>query len=620
MAEGPAPGGGRGEDPAGRGPVPGRARRLARGFAPGALLDQARPGPALTRLLDQASGPDRGCGQADDDEAFGMLGRWEATEAWCAGAKLGVIRALIRRRAQPGYEPARPGALPSAWQDGLTQEVSNQLGISLRAADGLIALAADLDTRLPRTREALDAGVISLAKARIIAEATAVLDDQGAAAAEALVAGQLAGQTPGQVAALIARAVVRVDPDGAEKRRERAQREQARVRFWREHAGTAALAAFGLPPDEGLAANQHLQDQALAYKAAGIPGTMDQLRVRAFLDAINGTSTLPPASPAAASPAAATPDAASPDDTGHDSGGHDRGAGGTTPDDAGHDDDGTGGAGRTGGTGSPGNGGNGPAGNPGTGGGPGLAASTMLTIPRVTLLGLAGHPGEAYGLGAIDPALARQMAAAAARDPRSTWCVTVTDQHGHAIGHGCAKPARGTRKLGQATGRRPGSDAATGNRGSTPDPRARDGPPLTFTPADAHGPLPEGGYGTWHLATGGRDYTVKLHPIPVEDCDHRYQTAGYKPGALLRHLVEVRDGQCTQPTCVRAARRCDFEHATPYHQGGRTCACNGGCRCRRDHKVKQSPGWTLTQPRPGYHQWTTPSGRTYTTEPMRYPI
>src|SRR6266446_221454 len=128
-------------------------------------------------------------------------------------------------------------------------------------------------------------------KAKIIAEATAVLDDGRAAAAETLVAGKLAGKTPGQIAALIARAVVQVDPDGARKRREQAQREEARVRFWREHAGTAALAAFGLPPDEALVANQHIQDTALAYRAAGVPGTLDQLRVRAFLDAINGTDS-----------------------------------------------------------------------------------------------------------------------------------------------------------------------------------------------------------------------------------------------------------------------------------------------------------------------------------------
>jgi len=177
--------------------------------------------------------------------------------------------------------------------------------------------------------------------------------------------------------------------------------------------------------------------------------------------------------------------------------------------------------------------------------------------------------------------------------------VTVTDDQGHAIGHGCAKTRRKPRRHTQ--------------NGS------RDGPGLTFASAAGH-QSPDGGYGIWHLTIGRREYTVKLIPIPVTDCDHRYESAGYRPSALLRHLVEVRDGQCTQPTCVRAARRCDFEHAVPYHKGGKTCGCNGGCRCRRDHKVKQSPGWTVSQPKPGYHQWTTPSGRTYTSEPMRYPI
>ena len=138
----------------------------------------------------------------------------------------------------------------------------------------------------------------------------------------------------------------------------------------------------------------------------------------------------------------------------------------------------------------------------------------MLTIPLATLLGLAENPGDAPGWGALDPALARQMAAAAARNPRSTWCVTVTDEQGHAIGHGCAQAARRKRKPSRAS------------------PQAsRDGPGLTFTPTAT--PDAGGGYGTWHLKTGGREYAVKLHPIPVTDCDHRYESAGYRPSALL---------------------------------------------------------------------------------------
>jgi hypothetical protein len=30
------------------------------------------------------------------------------------------------------------------------------------------------------------------------------------------------------------------------------------------------------------------------------------------------------------------------------------------------------------------------------------------------------------------------------------------------------------------------------------------------------------------------------------------------------------------------------------------------------------PGWKVTQPKPGWHVWTTPTGRTYVQEPWRY--
>jgi hypothetical protein len=39
---------------------------------------------------------------------------------------------------------------------------------------------------------------------------------------------------------------------------------------------------------------------------------------------------------------------------------------------------------------------------------------------------LGASPGEMDGIGAIDPALARDLANAAATNPQTTWCVTVT--------------------------------------------------------------------------------------------------------------------------------------------------------------------------------------------------
>ena len=75
-----------------------------------------------------------------------------------------------------------------------------------------------------------------------------------------------------------------------------------------------------------------------------------------------------------------------------------------------------------------------------------FAGRATLTVPLATLLDLADRPGEIPGIGPIDPWLARDLADAAARNPTTTWCVTVTDQHGHAIGHGCARPGPAGRR------------------------------------------------------------------------------------------------------------------------------------------------------------------------------
>ena len=69
-----------------------------------------------------------------------------------------------------------------------------------------------------------------------------------------------------------------------------------------------------------------------------------------------------------------------------------------------------------------------------------------LVIPLSTLLGLAQRPGEGHGLGPLDPALCHSLAAAAASSPHTIICVTVTAPDGTAIGHGCARPGRRSRR------------------------------------------------------------------------------------------------------------------------------------------------------------------------------
>jgi len=227
--------------------------------------------------------------------------------------------------------------------------------------------------------------------------------------------------------------------------------------------------------------------------------------------------------------------------------------------------------------------------------GRGFAGRVTLTVPLSTAAGLADRPGEIPGIGPIDPWLARDLAAAAARNPKTTWCVTVTDGHGHAVAHGCAKP-----------------EPKSHRKRAGPGPR--DGPGFAFTAT--------AGPGTWRLRVpgAGPDLLVSFDPVNTGNCDHRFQAKGHDPGVKLGHLTQIRHATCTAPWCRRPAGQCDYDHNTPYEAGGLTCLCNGGPKCRRDHRLKQDPRWKVGQLPDGTFQWTTPTGRTFTTEPTRHPI
>ena len=129
------------------------------------------------------------------------------------------------------------------------------------------------------------------------------------------------------------------------------------------------------------------------------------------------------------------------------------------------------------------------------------------------------HPLSVFASRLADPWLARDLATAAARNPKTTWCVTVTDEQGHAVGHGCARPEpkRHRKRAGPAP---PGG--------------ARDGPGFAFAP--------DPGRGTWRLRIpgDGPDLLVTLDPITTQECDHRFQARGHDPGVKLRHLTQVR--------------------------------------------------------------------------------
>ena len=80
--------------------------------------------------------------------------------------------------------------------------------------------------------------MLQFGKARAVTETFRYLSDADAARAEALILGQLAGKTYPQVLRLAEHAALTVDPGLAERRREQAQRKDARVTLFREQQGT----------------------------------------------------------------------------------------------------------------------------------------------------------------------------------------------------------------------------------------------------------------------------------------------------------------------------------------------------------------------------------------------
>ena len=210
------------------------------------------------------------------------------------------------------------------------------------------------------------------------------------------------------------------------------------------------MVARELPSDEVLASWQHVEQRALNLRAAGMPGSLQDLRVRAYLDLLQERDSR--TVPAGLVPAAST-------GAGQDQPAPDQPPPHTDPP--------------------------GPSES-----GPSLAALVTITIPLTTYQGRSDTPGEADGFGIVDGDDARDLAAAAARHPRTRWCVTALNPDGTAAAHGCLPgrpaPHRTTRTGPPRTGparhwpaRRAGHPADPGRpRLLRPRPRPGRLPPL----------------------------------------------------------------------------------------------------------------------------------------------
>lgn len=503
-----------------------------------------------------------------DPAALDDAGRVALAASWQR-----VADAALARRAE-AVAALATSQVTSDWADAVrtaATELAAALALGTGAADLLAGSSVLLVSRLTRTLHLARRGDLSWEKAVSLAQATASLSDEQARAVEERVLPRSARRTPQQHRDAVRRAVDRVDPDGARRRREQAT---ADVRLIATHHGSGMGELFAALPSEQLdtiwtAADCH----ARAAKAAGDPRPLDRLRVQALVDWAESFL--------------AHGDSAVCDRAGHHDGG---GAGADdldTTDMDGLDDAGTGGS------------------RPARHGRP-VALRVLWDLS--SLLGITEHCGELAASGAtLPPGAMRDLLARGARvrrmliDPGSGELVDLTPCSwvlppavGGAAGH--LPPIQ----LGLVIDTAVRDALLTGETGALDDRTGR----VVHRLADL---LP-------HAEPALAD--LVRFPVTADSLDDDPDAA--RPKAALAEFVATRDRHPVNPAAGPTdAAAADIDHTVARSAGGRTVRDNLASLTRRWHVARTHGGWTYR--RVGRHwEWTSPAGQTHLTAPYDY--
>ena len=89
----------------------------------------------------------------------------------------------------------------------------------------------------------------------------------------------------------------------------------------------------------------------------------------------------------------------------------------------------------------------------------------------------------------------------------------------------------------------------------------------------------------------------------------------YKVPKELRRYLRVRDETCRWPGCRRAATQCDIDHTLDWQFDGLTEHDNLAHLCPADPALKSETRCTYAHNPDGTLKWTSPTGRTFLSEP-----
>ncbi|RJQ80284.1 HNH endonuclease [Pseudonocardiaceae bacterium YIM PH 21723] len=218
---------------------------------------------------------------AIDAESFlDEITRQDEIIAAAEAARIEAIAGFAHCRFDGGGKPVM----------GTASEIALEWNMSRGSAEMEIRYALGLVDRLPRVLGLLRSGRVDVRKARTVVDAVVHLSDEQARDVEDRIIDRLPDLTLQSLQRALARAKIKADPEGAERRRQEGRKtrrvavthdDDGMGQFWLSAEGHRLVAVYA-----------HLDQRARALKAAGgEERTMDQLRADIAVDLLLGKET-----------------------------------------------------------------------------------------------------------------------------------------------------------------------------------------------------------------------------------------------------------------------------------------------------------------------------------------
>ncbi|WP_165966013.1 DUF222 domain-containing protein [Actinomadura sp. 7K534] len=241
------------------------------------------PGPQLAICL---SGEKNRLDDLADEELLQVAAAARRQTSWAQARELAAIAELTRRHTADEDSDDTDHRILSG-RESVTEEVAAALTVTSNTAANLVHLAERLTGPLAETGEALGAGRLDMAKARVICDVTDRLPEEVAGRVERAALETASGQTTGQLRRRIRRIAQRLAPEAVEERRREAARLR-RLELWDTPSGTSDLVLCDLAAEDAHAIFNKITAAAHGIKADGDARPLSAIRADLAAQLLHG--------------------------------------------------------------------------------------------------------------------------------------------------------------------------------------------------------------------------------------------------------------------------------------------------------------------------------------------